>query len=154
MKLLKANIEVIHPDAKSTKYNYPGEWLENKEPSKMPAVLFPENRSDEFERGGRIYQTLYPVVTDEVADILLALGGDFSLAELADVQAYADKHAPQRVIPTDASKVLEILAKNALGGVLTEEDRAALDPNNPTSRGLSISQSFIDLAKEYGCDNI
>ena len=70
MKVLKAKIEVVHPNGTSTEYkDYPQVWLDNKE--KLQAILYPKDRSDEVSENGKLYQILYPLVPDELeADFL------------------------------------------------------------------------------------
>ena len=143
MKILKALVKVNH-DNGGTQYIYPQIWLDNKE--NIPTILYPTDRSDEVDG----CQIVYPVVPDDVADLLLQNEG-FSVADSVELQAYSDKHYPivDRVV--DQNKVITILAKATLGAALSTEEKNALDPTNPEP-GIIKTKSFIEIARDYGCE--
>lgn len=150
MKVLKALVEVEHPNEGTTQYvGYPKAWLDNKE--KIPTILYPQDRTDEMVQNGKTYQILYPVVPDDVATEMLK-SPDFSLANPVELNAYSAKHLPQREIARD-DIVLPILIKQARGEKLSPKDLNALDPNNPEP-GVRMSEKFEDMARAYGADNI
>lgn len=149
MKILKAKIEVSHANGGTEYLGYPAMWLAHKE--KIPAILYPTDRSDEIEEGGKTYQFVYPCVPDDVADILLSSpDGLITLADQSEVVAYADKHLPSREIISDQSKVLAIVAKAARGEKLNEAEVNALDPEHP-DEGVTKTKPWLDRVTEaYG----
>jgi len=148
MKLIKAKI-YVEQDAGGTRYTYPAIWLDNKE--RIPAILYPQDRSDQGTDEKGTFQFVYPVVPDDLVAAFEKEG--FEVADSQDAQAYSDKHAPAREVIEDQSKVIKILAKVALDTPLTQKEKEALDPLSP-EKGITMSKSFIEIARDYGADNV
>lgn len=139
MKKVKLQLEVIHPDNKTTEYVYSDYWMENKH--RIPAVLYQSNRIEEYTLEGKTYQTAYAIVPD-----------DFKEGEPAndiDMSIFALRHRPRVEKIDDPNKVLLILAKKARGLELGPEDLNALDPQSSVS-GIVYSKTWDDICKEYG----
>lgn len=146
MKILKAKVYVDQSGGKTT-YIYPQVWLDNKE--KFPAIMYPNDRTDQGTDEGGTYQWVYPVVPDDLAATLLALP-EFSAPTRADVQAYADKHWPAVETILDSTKVLTVVAKILRQEALTLDERKALDPADPTP-GVNRTVDFLKRAEtDYG----
>lgn len=150
MKLLKAKIEVTHENGATQYVGYPQLWLDNKE--KIPAILYPKDRTDELDENGKTYQIVYPVVPDDLHPEFLQ-DALFSEPDLIELQAYNDKHSPSIEKISDADRVLSILTKVARNEALTPEEKLALDPAS-TEPGVTTTKDFLQIAKDYGCDNI
>jgi len=148
MKILKALIEVQHPDANSTQYmGYPQVWLDNKE--RIPAILYHSTREDEIQQDGKLYQTAFLVVPDDLAVELLK---EENITEAArpEVDSFAAKHYPIKTMINDQDAVLAITAKAALGETLTKEEKDALDPNSPV-KGIIKTKPWVEAIEEqYG----
>lgn len=149
-KILKVKVEVTHINGATQYVGYPKEWLDNK--SKISAILYPADRTDEVSENGKTYQIVYPIIPDDVYDLMknLPICSEPNLAELT---AYADKHVPQTIRITDQDKVLAILAKAALDEKLTKEEKDALDPNNPTA-GVTKTKKWTENLITYGVTNV
>ena len=150
MKILKVKIEVTHEGGATQYVGYPKEWLDNK--SKISIILYPQDRTDEVMENGKIYHIVYPILPDDVYDLMKGLP-ICSEPNLDELTTYSDKHMPQITKITDQDKVLSILAKVALDEKLTKEDRDALNPEN-SARGISKSKRWIDNLKDYGVTNV
>jgi len=151
MKLIKAKIEVTHPDTGSTEYvGYPAVWLSNK--GRISAVL-DDNRQDETVENGKFYKYLHAIVPDDLYDEFIADTNIFSAPVLAEVREKTDRNNPRTEVWNDERKVKTILVKQARGETLTQVERNALDPNHPET-GVSMSKDFIDLCGDYGVSNI
>ena len=141
MKLIKAKIEVEHPNASSTRFvGYPREWLDNKE--KIVSVLDPGDRKEEIEENGKIYKILYAVCQDDIFDLLTSLEGIES-ADKQVARAYAEQKYPPRMITTDQEAVNAVLVKVAKGETLTKKEKEAIDPDFPEP-GVSRTKNWID----------
>ncbi len=150
MKVLKALIEIEHPSSLSTNFiGYPQLWIDNKE--RIPMIMMPTDRSEDIEMNGKLYQPLFPLVPDDLFDAFLKIDG-FSEPDPVELQTFADKHAPQTEI-FEERIFNKIVLKFINGEELTQKDRDAIDPASP-ERGVTLSKGFINLAKEYGADNI
>ena len=150
MKILKVKIEVTHVNGATQYVGYPREWLDNKE--RIPTILYPSDKTDEIIEGGKIYQVVYPILPDDVYDIMKRLP-ICSEPTKAEIEAYSDKHLPQTIIINDQNKILTILAKAALEEKLTKEEKDALNPDKPTS-GVTKTKKWTDNLIEYGVTNI
>lgn len=141
MKLIKAKIEVVHPDASSTHFiGYPQVWLDNKE--KIVAVLDPGDRLEEIIEDGKIFKILYAMCTDDALNQLLT-SDLIQAADIAEARAYAEQKFPQKVITSDQDAVNAVLAKIGKGEVLAKKDLDALNPDNPEA-GLTKSKNWVD----------
>lgn len=145
MKLLKAKVKITH-NGGGTQYTYPQIWLDNKE--RIPAILYPKDRTDELVEGNMLYQVVFPVVPDDLYDELLRLP-EFSIPSQTEVRAYTDKHAPKREVMQDEEKVLSLLAKVGRGATLNQQEKNALDPAHP-EKGLGMSKDFVEVCNDYG----
>ncbi len=150
MKVIKASIEVTHENGGTQYVGYPKVWLDNKE--RIPAILYPNDRTDEVQKDGKLSQVVYPVIPDDLEVAFLAEG--FELADPAELKAYSDKHTPSRETITDQTKILMILSKVALDTPLTQKEKEALDPTKPEA-GITLTKTFVEMVKEqYAPDNI
>lgn len=152
MKVLRAKIEVEHPDATSTKYvGYPQVWLDNKE---LIQGVMDDDRPDELQENGKFFKILYAILPDDLYETLIAAHPDtFSAPDMAEVHVKAAKNWPKKKIWTDENAVKEVLVKNALGEKLTEADIAVINASDPTP-GVVMSKDFFDICNDYGVDNI
>lgn len=148
MKLIKAKV-YIEQDASGTRYSYPSVWLDNKE--RIPAILYPQDSSDQGADEKGTFQFVYPLVPDDLVFDFEKEG--FEVADSQDAQAYSDKHAPAREFIQDQTKVISILAKVALDTPLTQKEKDALNPLSD-EKGITMSKSFIEIARDYGADNV
>lgn len=149
MKLMKALIE-INRDNGSTEYvGYPEVWLENKH--RIPAILYPNDRTDDVVQDGKLYQPLFPVVPDDLVDAFISIG--FEIADSDEALAFSEKHAPSKEIIEDERTVLMVVSKSVRGEALSQKEKDALDPSK-SERGITMSKSFFETAKQYGCDNL
>jgi hypothetical protein len=149
-KILKVKIEVTHVNNATQYVGYPKEWMDNK--SKISSILYPQDRTDEVVENGKIYHIVYPVLPDDVYELMKNLP-ICSEPDLSELSRYADKHAPQITRISDQEKVLQILSKAALEEKLTKEEKDALNPDNPTP-GIIKSKKWIDTLQDYGVTNV
>jgi hypothetical protein len=147
MKVLKAKIYVDRSQGNTT-YTYPQEWLDNKE--KFPSILYPADRTDDATDVGGTYQFVYPIMDDATADALLAKYPDsFFSTSLAEVSAYAEKHAPQTTVINNQTKVLTLIAKTVIGQTLTQLEKDALDPTKSVD-GVITTPPWTDQITQHG----
>lgn len=150
MKVIKAKIEVIHPDATSTTYvGYPAVWMDNKD--RIVAIL-DANRNEETIENGRFYKHLVVIVPDDLFDLMIA-NPLFSVPTRAEVVAQTATNMPKKQVVNDEQKILQILVKNVKGEALTKADKDAIDPTKPDS-GVVMTKDFIDFCNDYGVNNI
>lgn len=141
MKLLKAKVYVDQSKGNTT-YSYPDAWMENVE--RIPAIFYPNDRSDQGKDEKGTYQVVYPIVPDDLVDAFLKLG--FEMADRKEVEAYTLKHNPPKETITDQNKVLAITAKVALGATLTQTEKDSLDPLKEET-GVSMSKSWLEIVE-------
>jgi len=149
MKVLKALIEVNHEGGGTNYLGYPQVWLDNKE--SIPAILYPENRDEEIVIGDKLFKVVFPLVPEEKVAEFLAAG--LELADPIEVEAASNKHWPKREVVNDQAKLNTILLKVARKETLTPLDEKALDPNDPES-GVIMTKNFVEIARDYGADNV
>lgn len=146
MKIIKAKV-YIDQDTGSTVYHYPDIWLKNKE--SIPAILYPQDRSDQGtdERGK--FQIIYPVVPDDLATELLKLP-EFSPANQKELEQYSLKHQPIKEVITDQSTVIKATLKLAKGQSLAQKEIDALDPDSPEPGIVKTKAWHVFVEEEYG----
>lgn len=145
MRILKAKIYVSQTPG-NTEYRYSPVWLANKE--RIPAIIYPNDRTDQGTDAKGTYQIVYPCVPDDVAQALIDdPETDITECPRAEVAAYVEKHHPKKNMILDNVKVLTILSKSARGEKLSKDEIDAIDPKHP-AEGINESKFLHEIIEE------
>ena len=149
-KLLKVKIKRDRSGGK-TSYTYPKEY----DAQKFDVLVYESQLSEKLQLvldrdGNDNYEYVLGFVEEKFVPSFLVSKDIVELdkdeAELfigdTDLNKYSTK-------VTDQNKVLELLSKQALGGILSDEDRKVLDVNHPTP-GINRSKSLKEVLDEKG----
>lgn len=135
VKYFKINIQRSHPEEGRTHYTYPKEY----DPKKIQVLAYESTEcEDDVKERGDTEEYLIGAVADTDAEIFSKIGEELNEAE---INTLGDKWTKQVEKITDQEAVLKICAKAALGETLTDDEKAAINPDSET-KGINKSKSF------------
>ena len=145
-KILKIKVgRTLHGAA--SHYNYPSEYDANKIEVVAYEHFQVQERMDEVIARGGAYIYCIGVVEDINAAAFLK-SDDITELTTEEAETLGTTYIRQVKKITDADIVVSVIEKFSKSIVLTPEEEKAIDPNDDSTKGITLSKSFVTKLSE------